>query len=429
MERQPAVRPWLQKISASFIRTGTFRVTTAGGRTFTLGDGTGKPVAVRFTSLAAELGVLLDPELKLGEAYMDGTFVVDEGSIADFVALVVSQKTAANRPQWARPQWLARHLWHWLRQFNIPGRTRRPTGTRTKIAHQYDLNGAFYSLFLDADQQLSWAYFETPDQSIEQAQLAKKRHLAAKLLLKPGSHVLDIGSGWGGLAFYLAEVCGARVTGVTPSEEQIARSKARADEKELAGNVQFRCEDFRDVTGVFDRIVSVEMIDNIGRRFYDTFFRKCAQLMAEDGVFLLHAVGRREGTDTSSPFIAKYFSPDVYAPVLSELLPATERAGLLVTDIEILQGAHCAGTLKAWRQRFLARREEIERLYDARFFRMWEFWFTGAEISVDAAVVFQIQMTKCQGVVPITRDYIAREEAHLRSVEGSRRQPLQDADD
>ena len=228
-------------------------------------------------------------------------------------------------------------------------------------------------------------------------------------------------------AFYLAEICGARVTGVTPSEEQIARSKARADEKGLAENVKFLCEDFRDVTGVFDRIVSVEMIDNIGRRFYDTFFRKCAELIAEDEIYLLHAVGRREGTDTSSPFIAKYFSPDVYTPVLPELLAAIERAGLLVTDIEILQGAHCAATLMAWRQRFLARREEIERLYDARFFRMWEFWFTGAEISVDTAVVFQIQMTKRHGVVPITRDYIAREEAHLRSVEVSGRLPLQDA--
>ena len=378
-----------------------------------LGDGSGKPVAVRFTSVGAELGVLLDPELRLGEAFMDGTFVIEEGTIADFVSLALSQKAKGNLPKWAQPQWLARRLWYRLKQLNIPGRTRRPSGTRTKVAHQYDLDGAFYSLFLDDDQQLSWAYFETPDQSIEQAQLAKKRHLAAKLLVKPGGRVLDIGSGWGGLAFYLAEMCGARVTGVTPSEEQVARSKARTDERGLVGSVQFRCEDYRDVTGVFDRIVSVEMIDNIGRQSYDTFFRKCAELMAEDGVFLLHAVGRREGTDTSSPFIAKYFSPDVYTPALAELLPPIERAGLLVTDIEIMQGAHSARTLEVWRERFLARREEIERLYDARFFRMWEFWFTGAEISVDAALVFQIQMTKRQGVVPITRDYIAREEAPI----------------
>jgi cyclopropane-fatty-acyl-phospholipid synthase len=415
---------WLQKIFASFIQTGTLRVTTAGGQTFVLGDGSGKPVAVRFTTIGAELGVLLDPELRLGEAFMDGTFLVEEGTIADFIALALSQKATGNLPKWAQPQWLARRLWYRLKQLNIPGRTRRPSGARPKVAHQYDLDGAFYSLFLDADQQLSWAYFETPDQSLEQAQLSKKRHLAAKLLLKPGSRVLDIGSGWGGLAFYLAEIGGARVTGVTPSEEQVARSKARADERGLVGSVQFRRQDYRDVTGVFDRIVSVEMIDNIGRKSYDTFFRKCAELMTEDGVFLLHAVGRREGTDTSSPFIAKYFSPDVYAPVLAELLPPIERAGLLVTDIEIMQGAHCARTLSAWRERFLARREEVERLYDPRFFRMWEFWFTGAEISVDAALVFQIQMTKRQGVVPITRDYIGLEEARLRGVEGGRRPPL-----
>ena len=168
-------------------------------------------------------------------------------------------------------------------------------------------------------------------------------------------------------------------------------------------------------------LVTAKTLIDIGRQFYDTFFRKCAALMADDGVFLLHAIGRGEATDTSSPFIAKYFSPDVYAPVLSELLVPIERAGLQVTDIEILQGAHCAGTLQAWRQRFLMRRQEVERLYDARFFKMWEFWFTGAEISVDAAKVFQIQITKRPGVVPITRDYIGREEARLRNMEEERR--------
>ena len=244
------MRPWLQKISASFIWTGTFRVTTAGGRTFTLGDGTGRPIAVRFTSLAAELGVLLDPELKLGEAYMDGTFVVDEGSIADFVALALSQS-----PRPIDRSGRGRNGWH--------GTSGIGCGNSTSPAEPEDppqpeqkspTNTTSMERFIRSSSTLIsnsvLLYSKTPDQFIEQAQLAKKRHLAAKRLLEPGSHVLDLGSGWAGLAFYLAEVCGARVTGVTPSEEQIARSKARADEKELAGNVQFRCEDFRDVTGV-----------------------------------------------------------------------------------------------------------------------------------------------------------------------------------
>jgi cyclopropane-fatty-acyl-phospholipid synthase len=406
------MRPWLERIFASFIRIGSLRVTTSTGHTFTLGDGSGKPIAVRFTSVAAELGMLLDPELKSGEAYMNGTFVVEQGSIADVLALALAQEGAGNVPRWARPQWLVRQLWHRLERF---GRG----GTRKKGTHHYDLGEPFYSLFLDADQQLSCAYYEGPDQSIDQAQLAKKRHIAAKLLVKPGSRVLDIGSGWGGLAFYFAEICGARVTGITPSEEPFTRSKARAEEKGLAGSVQFHLGDYRDITGVFDRIVAVEMIEYIGAGFYNEFFRKCAELIAEDGVILLHSIGRCEGTDISNPFISKYISPDGYVPVLSELLPAIQRAGLLVTDIEILRG-HYAETIKAWRERFLARRDEVERLYDARFFRMWEFWFACSEISGEGAMVFQIQMTKRQGVVPITRDYIVREEARLRGAEDGR---------
>jgi cyclopropane-fatty-acyl-phospholipid synthase len=372
---------------------------------------------VRFTSVAAELGMLLDPELKAGEAYMNGTFVVEQGSIADVLALALAQGGAGDVPRWARPQWLVRQLWQRLQRFGRRG------GIRQEGAHHYDLGEPFYSLFLDADQQLSCAYYEGPDQSIDQAQLAKKRHIAAKLQVEPGSRVLDIGSGCGGLVFYLAEICGARATGLTPSEKSLTQSKARAEEKGLAGSVEFHLGEYRDITGVFDRIVAVEMIEYVGAGFYGDFFRKCAELIAEDGVILLHSIGRCEGTDISNPFISKYISPDGHIPTLSELLPAIERAGLLVTDIEILRG-HYAGTIKAWRERFLAHRTEIERLYDARFFRMWEFWFACSEISVEGALVFQIQMTKRQGVVPITRDYIVREEARLRSMEKCRT-PLQ----
>ena len=409
----------LRSVLSGLIRHGNLRVTTANGRSFTLGDGSGKCVAVRFTTSAAELAVLLDPELKVGETYMDGGFVVEEGSIADLLALALSQDQMTSLPGWMRPQWLARYLWRRLQQFNRRGRARK------NVAHHYDLDGHLYSLFLDADRQYSCAYFEAPDMSLDDAQLAKKRHLAAKLLLEPKSRVLDIGSGWGGLALYLAEVCGARVKGVTLSQEQLAASRVRAEEKGLGSAVEFQLQDYRDVGERYDRIVSVGMFEHVGIGFYDAFFRKCAELLEPDGIILLHSIGRSEGPGVTNPFIAKYIFPGGYIPALSEVLPAVERAGLLVTDVEMLR-LHYAETLKAWRERFLVHREEVERLYDPRFLRMWEFYLASSEMSFrhSGLMVFQLQLTKREGVVPITRDYIAREDARLRAVEGGRRPPL-----
>jgi len=409
----------LQGIAASVVRTGSLRVTTARGRTFAVGDRKGTRVAVRFTSGLAEFAILLDPELRLGEAYVDGTLVVEEGSVADFLAVVMSQDAAVNLPAVARPLWVARYLQRRLQQFNPRQRARR------NVAHHYDLDGRLYSLFLDADRQYSCGYFEQPDQSLDDAQLAKKRHLAAKLLVPHGSRVLDIGSGWGGLALYLAEICGARVRGITLSKEQLALARARAEEKLLDEAVEFHFQDYRDVTGSFDRIVSVGMFEHVGLGFYEAYFRKCAELLTEDGVMLLHSIGRSEGPNITSPFIAKYIFPGGYIPALSEVLPAIERAGLLVTDIEILR-LHYAETLKAWRERFLARREEVERLYDARFVRMWEFYLASSEMAFrhQNMMVMQIQLAKRQGNVPMTRDYIAREEARLHAIEGGHRPPM-----
>ncbi|MET0632837.1 MAG: cyclopropane-fatty-acyl-phospholipid synthase family protein [Xanthobacteraceae bacterium] len=398
-----------------FIRSGNLRVTTARGSTFTLGDGTGTPVAIRFTTRAAERGVLIDPEVKFGEAYMDGTVVVEQGSIAEVLAVVLDQCVGGKPPFWARTQWLIRYLHRRLQQFNPPPRARR------NVAHHYDLDGQLYALFLDADRQYSCAYFETPDQSLDDAQLAKKRHLAAKLLIAPGQRVLDIGSGWGGLALYLAETAGGRVTGITLSQEQLALARVRAAERGLSDTAEFRLQDYRDVPDKFDRIVSVGMFEHVGVGFYEAFFRKCAALMEEDGVMVLHSIGRSEGPNVTNPWIAKYIFPGGYIPALSEVLPAIERAGLLATDIEILR-LHYAETLKAWRERFLAYREAVEKLYDARFVRMWEFYLAAAEMAFreQDMMVFQVQLTKRQGVVPITRDYIARETQRLRALEGGK---------
>jgi len=407
----------LQFLLKTFIRRGTFRVTTSRGTVFTFGDGTGQPVAVRFVTRAAELGILLDPELKFGEAYMDGSFVVEQGSIADVLAICLSQKSEV--PYWARPQALLRFLRRRLSQFNPRKRARR------NVAHHYDLEGLLYSLFLDADRQYSCAYFQQPDQTLDDAQLAKKRHLAAKLRLSPDNRVLDIGCGWGGLGLYLAEIGGADVTGITLSQEQHAIANARASEKGLSERTRCLLQDYRDTKGPFDRIVSVGMFEHVGVNHYDTFFRRSAELLADNGVMLLHSIGRSNGPNCTNAWISKYIFPGGYIPSLSEVLPAIERSGLLITDIEILR-LHYAETLKAWRERFLAHREEVERIYDQRFVRMWEFYLASSEMSFreQNLMVMQIQLTKRQDVVPMTRDYIPREDQRLLAAEGRHRPPL-----
>jgi len=400
-----------------YIRRGSFTVTTAAGSTYAFGDGRGSPVAVRFTTAGAQRAVLMDPELKLGEAYMDGTLVVEQGSIADVLAILLRQEPVAT-PNWALPR-LVRYLLRRLQQLNLRSRARH------NVAHHYDLDGRLYSLFLDGDQQYSCAYFDSPDQSLDDAQLAKKRHLAAKLRLKPGASVLDIGCGWGGLALYLAEIAGARVTGITLSQEQFQRAQNRALERGRTRDTTFRLIDYRDVDGRFDRIVSVGMFEHVGVGFYDTYFGKCANLLADDGVMLLHTIGRSSPPSITNPWIAKYIFPGGYIPALSELLPAIERAHLIVADVEVLQ-LHYAETLKAWRERFLAHRDEVVRLYDQRFVRMWEFYLACSEMAFREGdmVVFQIQAAKRKGLTPATRDYIAREEARLRGIEAGYSAPL-----
>jgi cyclopropane fatty-acyl-phospholipid synthase-like methyltransferase len=253
-------------------------------------------------------------------------------------------------PRWAKLQWWLRYLVRHVGQFNPRSRS------KDNVARHYDLDGRLYSLFLDADKQYSCAYFETPDATLDDAQLAKKRHLAAKLLIGPGHRVLDIGSGWGGLGLYLAEMTGASVTGVTLSTEQLQVSNERAAQKNLSRSAKFFLEDYRDVAGPFDRIVSVGMFEHVGVDFYERYFRRCAELLTDDGVMMLHSIGRSDGPDVTNPWIAKYIFPGGYIPALSEVIPAIERAGLLVCDIEVLR-LHYAETLKAWRERFMARDE------------------------------------------------------------------------
>jgi cyclopropane-fatty-acyl-phospholipid synthase len=415
---EAAVDRLLLVLLRRFIRRGSLTITTAAGSAYSFGDGSGPPVAVRFTTASTQRAVLFDPELKLGEAYMDGSLIVERGSIADVLAVLLRQERVAV-PYFAWLPHFLRYLFRRLQQFNPRSRA------RNNVAHHYDLDGRLYSLFLDGDQQYSCAYFESAGQSLDDAQLAKKRHLAAKLRLKPGATVLDVGCGWGGLGLYLAEIAGARVPGITLSHEQHRRAQNRALERGRARDATFRLVDYRDVDGRFDRIVSVGMFEHVGVGFYDKFFDKCAQLLAEDGFALLHTIGRSGPPGITNPWIAKYIFPGGYIPALSEVLRAVERAQLIVTDVEILQ-LHYAETLKAWRERFLAHRDEAERLYDRRFVRMWEFYLACSEMAFREGdmVVFQIQMAKHKGLTPATRDYIVSEEARLRTLEAGYAAPL-----
>src|SRR5260370_5056148 len=336
-----------------FIRRGAMIFTTAREAKFSCGEVTGEPICVRLLTTEAERRVLINPELALGEVYMEGTFVVEKGAIADALAILMDQPEIL--PRWAKLQWWLRYLGRHAKQFNPRGRS------KNNVAHHYDLDGRLYSLFLDADKQYSCAYFETPDVDLDDAQLAKKRHLAAKLLIGHGNRVLDIGSGWGGLGLYLAEMTGANITGITLSTEQLAVSNARAAEKNLAASAKFFLEDYREISGPFDRIVSVGMFEHVGVDFYETYFRRCAELLTDDGVMLLHSIGRSDGPDVTSPWITKYIFPGGHIPALSEVMPAIERAGLLVCGIRILS-LHYAETLKAWRHRSHPRREEAVQL-------------------------------------------------------------------
>ena len=406
-----AFRAFLRRL----VRKGRLEVETADGVVGTYGDGAGPPLGMKVLDSAAERRLMVNPALALGELYMDGRVVVTKGGLYEFLELGARNLAEFEDQPWAKALNKARMAVRGLHQRNHRRNARR------NVASHYDLDQRLYNLFLDSDRQYSCAYFEYPGQSLDDAQLAKKRHLAAKLLMKEGASTLDIGCGFGGLALYLAGVAGARVTGVTLSEEQFAVAKDRARDTGLADRVEFRLQDYRDVPEKFDRIVSVGMFEHVGANHYDEFFTKARGLLKDDGVMLLHSIGRNSVPGVTNAWIRKYIFPGGYIPSLSEVLPAIERAGLYVTDIEILR-LHYAETLKAWRERFMARREEAKKLYDERFCRMWEFYLAGAETSfrVDAHMVMQIQIAKRQETVPLTRDYIPEREAELRRREAAR---------
>jgi len=402
------MRTLLDWILRRFVIHGQFTIRWPDGSESIYGrNDNGPSAAVALRDARTVRRVALNPALTVGEAYMDGALVPLGCGLYDVLDVLTMNLAAApgNNPI-VKIRDMVGVATRRFAQFNPAHRSRR------NVAHHYDLNGRLYSLFLDRDRQYSCGYFPRGDETIDEAQIAKKRHIAAKLVLdRPGLSVLDIGCGWGGLALTLARDYGARVTGITLSTEQLAEAQARAKAEGLEDRVTFELMDYRSMNRPFDRIVSVGMFEHVGVGHYREFFEVVKRCLAPDGVALLHSIGRSDGPASTNPWIAKYIFPGGYCPSLSEVFPAIEKTGLIATDLEVLR-LHYAETLRHWRRRFMANRDAIATIYDERFCRMFEFYLAGCELAFrrQLHMIFQIQLTRDQIAAPLTRDYITDSE-------------------
>ncbi len=405
----------LSKMLAAFVRTGSLTVIDAEGATHVFAGAPGPSVTMRLSDPSLYRKLFFNPELHAGEAYMDGRMTFPGSSLRDFLTLYSANRLSlGNQPV----QKALRRVSRGLKRFQQAN----PIGTAQKnVAHHYDLGNDFYRRFLDAEMFYSCAYFRKPDDTLEAAQIAKCRLIAAKLDLKPGQRVLDIGSGWGGLARYLAKVADVEVLGVTLSKEQYALAVERAGAEGLSDRVKFELKDYRELTQTFDRVVSVGMFEHVGVGHYPEFFGKVKALMGPDGLMLLHSIGKMSPPGTASPWLRKYIFPGAYSPALSEVFPATEAAQLWVTDVEFLR-IHYATTLAHWQARFEANRAAVAEMYDERFCRMWEFYLISAEMMfrTGAQEVFQMQLANRRDAAPIVRDYIFEAQERYARIEAER---------
>ena len=402
----------LDRFLKRVVRDGTLDVKIGNGPVIRYGTPDGKRSAsMTVKDAATGRAIARNPALGAAEAWMDGRLIVEGGDILSMLDLVVYNmrwdwENKFRTDLWSKTRWIAALL-------------PRNDGTRAKnnVAHHYDLSDRLYDLFLDADRQYSCAYFTDPANTLEKAQSDKKAHIAAKLCLEPGQRVLDIGCGWGGLAIYLNRVAGVEVLGVTLSEEQLAVARKRAADAGVSDKVKFELIDYRDVTGTFDRIVSVGMFEHVGRKRYQAFFDTVRDRLTPDGVALIHTIMRAEGPGATDPFTARYIFPGGYCPALSEFLPQIEKAWLWVNDIEILR-LHYAYTLEHWYERVMERKAEIIALYDERFYGMWTFYLASAITSFrhDGHCNAQVQLSRRRDTVPLTRDYIIETEQRYRAM-------------
>lgn len=391
----------LDRLLRSLVHEGSLTLTLPDGTTHRYGDGTAPVVTAHIKDPALVGRLVRAPDMALGESYMDGTLTIDDDDLPGLLALLLHNSDQGRANWWRYPLQRLQRLWRWSEQVNPAHRA------RLNVAHHYDLSGALYDLFLDADRQYSCAYFRTPDDTLEEAQAQKKAHIAGKLRLQPGMRVLDIGCGWGGMALTLARDHGARVLGVTLSEEQHRVATRRIVDAGLSDRVEIRLTDYRAVTGQFDRIVSVGMFEHVGLPHYREYFAKVHDLLAPDGVALIHTIGRAGRPGITSPWITRYIFPGGYVPALSEVMPAIQDSGLWTTDIEVWR-LHYANTLLHWRNRFETNIEAVRALYDERFCRMWRYYLVSSEMTFRHArqCVFQIQLAHQQTAVPLTRDYL-----------------------
>jgi cyclopropane-fatty-acyl-phospholipid synthase len=367
------------------------------------------PIVVRFTDGRVPFDLASDKRLGAGEAYMDGRLVIEQGDLLDLLDLIRANRPWENRKEMGARKRIAARIARASRYLNWERRSKR------NVAHHYDLSDRLYSLFLDTDRQYSCAYFCDPSNSLEQAQLDKKAHIAAKLHLKPGQRVLDIGCGWGGMALYLNRVAEVDVLGITLSEEQLKVARRRAEEAGVDGRVKFELIDYRKVQGRFDRIVSVGMFEHVGPPHFRTFFRKCRELLEQDGVMLLHTIGRFGPPGRTDAFTDKYIFPGGYIPALSETVAASEAAHLIASDVETLR-LHYGLTTQAWYRRLVENKDQVVALYDERFFRMWQFYLAGATTVFRHGGMgnYQIQFVRDRRAVPIVRDYMFEAERSFR---------------
>jgi len=399
------------KLVDKLLTTGSITLLRPGKAPETFGRG-GRHLTVRFTDSKVAWDIATNPRLKLGEAYMDGRVIIEDGTILDLLELIVG----ANR--WEDKGAGRKAMRKGKKRFAKLFRRNNPLRARRNVAHHYDLKDELYELFLDGDKQYSCAYFTDPNNSLEQAQADKKAHIAAKLALKPGQRVLDIGCGWGGMALYLHKVAGVEVLGVTLSEHQLKIARERAAAAGVSDHVKFELIDYRHLDDTFDRIVSVGMFEHVGAKHYDEFFDKCRRLLKPDGVMLLHTIGKLgRVSDGPDPFTDKYIFPGYHLPSLSQMTASSEKAHLIASDVENLR-LHYAYTLRHWLARATAARAAIEKMYDERFFRMWEFYLAGGIVMFEsgAACNYQVQYIRDRNALPITRDYMIETERKYREI-------------
>ena len=392
---------FLDQLLRQAVRQGTLIVHPPTGSPSRYGDGTGQPVTVRINDPSLPRRITLNPDLGIGEGYMDGTFTIDGDDLHGFLRLAILNSANAWKHPLHRMLWKLRYLARVTRQYNPARRA------RARVAHHYDLSGELYDLFLDADKQYSCAYFHSETDTLEQAQAQKKAHIAKKLLIEPGMNVLDIGCGWGGLGLTLARDHGARVLGVTLSEEQHRVANERARAAGLSDRARFQLMDYREVEGRFDRVVSVGMFEHVGSPHYRAYFRTVHDKLLPDGIALIHTIGRTLPPGANSPWIEKYIFPGGYIPALSEMMAAAEKADLMSQDIEVWR-MHYALTLRHWHDRFMSNIDRVRDLYDDRFCRMWRYYLAACEQTFrhNRQVVFQVQLARKVDAVPITRDYL-----------------------